>query len=317
MSTKSALSTRVNHLYTRQSIDFKIDSLHPCLYLLSPSQPDQNLFTYLPQIFADQSQEASYAIFVDQNDHVVACDIVGVGDLRKTVVDLGSIIQRLALHHTRRFLVVHNHPGHTPMHSTADRLVTMDIDILTDLLDVDFLGHYVVTPDGCFAAGYAQTPVTEPVYLIDHNTTFNNQVVQTITPIEQTTNPTLWKDGIDLSQSFVTAAFGQTLLSTINSKQNVTTAVFLNSNFNAMAYLPFDKTVTMQRLVKAAIMTNTTMVNLFVPTGQTGLTPDAFQALREQLQRYHLQLVDQITYTGPYDDELAYGSLLEAWQGEA
>ena len=154
------------------------------------------------------------------------------------------------------------------------------------------------------------------VHLIDHNTTFNNQVVQAITPIEQTTNPTLWEDGIDLSQSFMTAAFGQTLLPTINSKQNVTTAVFLNSNFDAMAYLPFNKPVTMQRLVKATIMTNTTMVNLFVPTGQTGLTPDAFQALREQLQHYHLQLVDQITYTGPYDDELAYDSLLEAWQGE-
>lgn len=45
-------------------------------------------------------------------------------------------------------------------------------------------------------------------------------------------------------------------------------------------------------------MTNTTMVTLFVPTGQTGLTPNAFQALREQLQHYQLQLIDQITYTG-------------------
>ena len=85
-----------------------------------------------------------------------------------------------------------------------------------------------------------------------------------------------------------------------------------------MAYLPFNKPITTQRLVKAAIMTNTTMVDLFVPTGQTDLTPpNAFQALREQLQHYHLQLIDQITYIGPYDDELAYDSILEAWQGEA
>lgn len=317
MSIKSAFSTRVKHLTTRQTIDLKVDALHPQIYLLTPSQPNQKLFNYLPQVFANQSQEVSYAIFIDQDDHVVACDIVGIGDMCKTVVDLGGIIQRLALHHTRRFLVVHNHPGHTPMHSTADRQVTIDIDSLADLLDVDFLGHYVVTPDGCFAAGYAQTPVTKPVYLIDHDTTFNNQVVQTITPIEQTTNPTLWEDGIDLSQSSVTAAFGQTLLSTINSKQNVTTAVFLNNNFDAMAYLPFDKPVTPRRLIKAAIMTNTTMVDLFVPTGQTGLTPTAFQAFRDELQAYGLNLIDQITYTGPYDDEMAYDSILEAWQSEA
>ena len=317
MSKSTNLSTRVNHLCTRQTIDLKVDTLHPYLYLLTPSQPNQKLFNYLPKVFTDQSQEVSYAVFIDQADHVVACDIVGVGDLRKTVVDLGSIIQRLALHHTRRFLVVHNHPGHTPMHSTADRQVTTELTNLADLLNVDFLGHYVITPAGCFAAGYAQTPVTKPVYLIDHDTTFNNQVVQITTPIEQTTNPSLWEEGIDLSRSFATAAFGQTLLPTINSKWNITTAVFLNNNFDAMAYLPFDKPVTAQRLVKAAIMTNTTMVILFVPTGQTGLTPNAFQALRDQLQPYGLTLVDQITYTGPYDDELAYNSILEAWQGQA
>ena len=84
-----------------------------------------------------------------------------------------------------------------------------------------------------------------------------------------------------------------------------------------MAYLPFDKPVTPQRLVKAAIMTNTTLISLFVPTGQTGLTPNAFHAFRDELQSYGLSLVDQITYTGPYDDEMAYNSILEAWQGDA
>lgn len=317
MSKSTNLSTRVNHLCTRQTIDLKVDTLHPYLYLLTPSQPNQKLFNYLPKVFTDQSQEVSYTVFIDQADHVVACDIVGVGDLRKTVVDLGSIIQRLALHHTRRFLVVHNHPGHTPMHSTADRQVTTELTNLAKLLDVDFLGHYVITAAGCFSAGYAQAPVTKPVYLIDHDTTFNSQVVQITTPIKQTTNPSLWEEGIDLSRSFATAAFGQTLLPTINRKWNVITAVFLNSNFDTMAYLPFDKPVTPQRLVKAAIMTNTTLISLFVPTGQTGLTPNAFRAFRDELQSYGLTLVDQITYTGPYNDEMAYDSILEAWQGEA
>ena len=316
MSITAALSTRVKHLCTRQSIDLKVDTLHPQLYLLTPSQPDQKLFSYLPQVFADQSQEISYAVFIDQNDHVVACDIVGVGDLRKTVVDLGSVIQRLALNHTRRVLLVHNHPGHTPMHSAADRRLTAAMIALTELLDIDFLGHYVVTPTGCFTAGHAQTPVTKPVYLIDHNSTFNSQVVQTTTPVEQTANPDLWEAGSDLSSSFATSDFGQILLQNINRKWNVTTAVFLNSNFDAMAYLPFDKPVTARRLVKAAIMTNTTMVTLFIPTGQTGLTPNEFQDLRKQLQHYQLQLVDQITYTGSYNDELAYDSLLEDWQGK-
>lgn len=316
MSKSAALSTHVKYLRTRQSIDLKVDTLHPQLYLLTPSQPNQKLFSYLPQVFADQSQEVSYAIFIDQNDHIVACDIVGVGDLRKTVVNLGSVIQRLALHHTRRVLLVHNHPGHTPIHSEADRQLTTNMTNLADLLDIEFLGHYVVTPTGCFTAGHAQTPVTKPVYLIDHDTTFNNQVVQVTTPVEQTANPTLWEAGIDLNRSFVTAEFGQTLLPNINRKWNVTTAVFLNSNFDAMAYLPFDKPVTARRLVKAAIMTNTTLITLFVPTGQTGLTPNAFQTLREQLQHYQLQLVDQITYTRSYNDELAYDSLLEDWQGK-
>ena len=316
MSIASALSTRVKHLCTRQSIDLKVDTLHPQLYLLTPSQPNQKLFSYLPQIFADQSQEVSYAVFIDQDNHVVACDIVGVGDLRKTVVDLGSVIQRLALHHTRRVLLVHNHPGHTPIHSNADRQLTTNMSNLADLLNIEFLGHYVVTPTGCFTAGHPQTPVKKPVYLIDHDTTFNSQVVQVTTPVEQTANPTIWEAGIDLSHSFATAAFGQTLLPNINRKWNVTTAVFLNSNFDAMAYLPFDKPVTARRLVKAAIMTNTTLITLFVPTGQTGLTPNAFQSLHEQLQHYQLQLLDQITYTGSYNDELAYDSLLEDWHEE-
>ena len=316
MSISSALSTRVKHLCARQSIDLKVDTLHPHLYLLTPSQPNQKLFSYLPQVFADQSQEVSYAVFIDQDNHVVACDIVGIGDLRKTVVDLGSVIQRLALHRTRRVLLAHNHPGHTPIHSNADRQLTTNMTNLAGLLNIEFLGHYVVTPTGCFTAGHAQTPVKKPVYLIDHDTTFNSQVVQVTTPVEQTANPTLWETGIDLSHSFATAAFGQALLPNINRKWNVTTAVFLNSNFDAMAYLPFDKPVTPRRLVKAAIMTNTTLINLFVPTGQNGLTPNAFQGLHEQLQHYQLQLLDQITYTSSYNDELAYDSLLEDWHEE-
>lgn len=317
MSKSAALSTRVKQLCTRQTIDLKVDPLHPQIYLLTPSQPNQKLFNYLPKVFADQSQEVSYAVFIDQNDHVVACDIVGIGDLRKTVVDLSSIIQRLTLHHTRRFLVVHNHPGHTPMHSPADRQVTTELTNLADLLHVDFLGHYVLTPAGCFADGSPQALVTEPVYLIDHDTTFNSQVIQNTTPVDQTTNPDLWQEGLDLSRSFATAAFGQALLPFIDRKWNTTTAVFLNSNFDAMAYLPFDKPVTVRRLIKAAIMTNTTMVDLFVPTGQTGLTPTAFRAFRDELQAYGLNLIDQITYTGSYDDEMAYDSILEACQSEA
>ena len=164
MSKSAALSTHVKYLRTRQTINLKVDTLHPQLYLITPSQPNQKLFSYLPQVFADQSQEVSYAIFINQNDHVVACDIVGVGDLRKTVVDLSSVIQRLALHHTRRVLLVHNHPGHTPIPSKADRQLTTNMTNLADLLNIEFLGHYVVTPTDCFTAGHAQTPVTKPVY---------------------------------------------------------------------------------------------------------------------------------------------------------
>lgn len=317
MSLASALSTHVKYLRTRQSIDFQSDSLHPHLYLLRPSQPNQKLFAYLPHIFADLSHEVSAAVFIDQDDHVVAIDLVGQGDLRQTVTNLRGIIQRMALHHTRRVLLVHNHPGQSPIHSNADRQVTQELTNLAQLLDVEFLGHYVITQAGCFAEGHAQTPVDDPSFIIDHDTTFNQQVVQITTPIEQTANPDVWSEGLDLSRSFVTAAFGQTLLPAINCQWNTTTAVFLNSNFDAMAYLPFDKPISLQRLVKAAIMTNTIMISLFVPTGRTGLTPSAFQALKEQLQAHGLMLVDQITYTGPYDDELAYESLLEAWQGEA
>lgn len=66
MSKSAALSTRVKHLSTRQSIDLKVDALHQQLYLLTPSQPNQKLFAYLHQIFADQIQEVSYTIFIDQ-----------------------------------------------------------------------------------------------------------------------------------------------------------------------------------------------------------------------------------------------------------
>lgn len=64
MYKSAALSTHVKYLRTRQIIDLKVDALHPQLYLLMPSQPNQKLFSYLPQIFADQSQEVSYAIFI-------------------------------------------------------------------------------------------------------------------------------------------------------------------------------------------------------------------------------------------------------------
>lgn len=103
---------------------------------------------YLRLHLAHLNTEQFLALFLDQQHHIVAMEVLSEGTVNQNRVYVREVVKRALSHHATALIVAHNHPsgGLTP--SGADLAMTQRLAEALQLVDVTLLDHFIVSPLG-------------------------------------------------------------------------------------------------------------------------------------------------------------------------
>lgn len=97
--------------------------------------------------------EVSYVIAFDHKKMPKGICKVGQGGLNETPTPMQPIFTFLLLAGASSFVVVHNHISDMPEASGSDKMITRNIRMLATTLDMEFIGHMIINPNGYIIDG--------------------------------------------------------------------------------------------------------------------------------------------------------------------
>ncbi|WEV42905.1 DNA repair protein RadC [Lactobacillus sp. ESL0684] len=100
--------------------------------------------TYLANKLAGRKQEELWAIYIDNSNHIIAEKKLFKGTLDKSVVHPREIFRWAMIYACAGIFVVHNHPSGNVAPSQSDLKLTKMLQKGADLLQIDFLDHFIV-----------------------------------------------------------------------------------------------------------------------------------------------------------------------------
>ncbi len=106
----------------------------------SPSDVAQLLMLEMSHL----DQEQLRTVLLDTKNRVQAIPTVYVGSLNSSLIRVGEIFKEALKRNSAALIVVHNHPSGDPTPSPDDVLVTREIVLAGNLLDVEVLDHLVI-----------------------------------------------------------------------------------------------------------------------------------------------------------------------------
>ncbi len=99
---------------------------------------------YLVLKLGSLTREVFLVLFLDTQNRLVATEEMFSGSLKETSVYPREVVKR-ALHHNAAALIfAHNHPTGIAQQSSADELLTKQLKLALDLVDVRVLDHFIV-----------------------------------------------------------------------------------------------------------------------------------------------------------------------------
>ena len=98
-----------------------------------------------------QTQEYALAIFVNNNNNVLAVYQFGMGGFTATVMDKRLLMAAALKLGATAMILCHNHPSGSLRPSAADLSITKDIKKLAQIHDINILDHIIVTKDGYYS----------------------------------------------------------------------------------------------------------------------------------------------------------------------
>lgn len=107
--------------------------------------------SYLSPILADESQEVFYVLFLNRKHEIEAEKEVFRGGVAATIVD-PKLVFREAIHRLASGIIVaHNHPSGSLKPSQADLQITQKLVSGSQLFDISFLDHLIISEQGYFS----------------------------------------------------------------------------------------------------------------------------------------------------------------------
>ncbi|MBW1645467.1 MAG: DNA repair protein RadC [Deltaproteobacteria bacterium] len=89
-------------------------------------------------------EEHFYAIFLDNQHHVLADEIIHRGTVNMSAVYPRSVMERALYHKAAAVIVAHNHPGGSPRPSAEDLHITRELQQAAAVLGLRLLDHLIV-----------------------------------------------------------------------------------------------------------------------------------------------------------------------------
>lgn len=99
---------------------------------------------YLRLNLAGMGYEVFWAVFLDAQNRVIACEELFRGTLTQTSVFPREIVKRALQHNAAAIIFAHNHPSGVAEPSRADEALTQTLKHSLALVDVKVLDHFVI-----------------------------------------------------------------------------------------------------------------------------------------------------------------------------
>ncbi len=99
---------------------------------------------YLQHRLQNQREETLLAIFLDNQNRVLAIETLAQGSIDQANMHPRQLVQQVLSHHAKSIILAHNHPSGDPTPSQQDRELTDHIRKLLNMIDVQLLDHLII-----------------------------------------------------------------------------------------------------------------------------------------------------------------------------
>ena len=96
-------------------------------------------------------RERMYALYLDNSNNVLGYQLLSIGGITGTLVDVRILMQGALLINAVGLLLFHNHPSNTLKPSNADKNITNKIIRSAEVLDLKVLDHLIITEDSYYS----------------------------------------------------------------------------------------------------------------------------------------------------------------------
>lgn len=110
-------------------------------------EPEQ-VKQYLRLHLADLKVEQFVALFLNQQNQIVAIEVLSEGTVNQSMVYVREVVKSALNHHATGLIVAHNHPSGGLKPSLADLSLTRRLAAALLLVDIVLLDHFIVSPYG-------------------------------------------------------------------------------------------------------------------------------------------------------------------------
>ena len=106
-------------------------------------KPD-DVSNYLQIKLAQEPNEVFMVVFLDQQNQVIACEVLFRGTINAAGVYPRVIVQRALEHNAATLILAHNHPSGCTQPSCEDQRITSRIQSAMALVDITVLDHFII-----------------------------------------------------------------------------------------------------------------------------------------------------------------------------
>ncbi|HCM5830641.1 RadC family protein [Klebsiella pneumoniae] len=151
MSTSVALkdSTRLFNVLDAQHEDWIVERAMEIVErrMFRGGQALQNscaTMDFLRTRLAQEPNEVFVALFMDNQNRVIAYEELFKGTVNSTSVYPRVVLSRVLAHNAAAIIFAHNHPSGLTDPSTADKFITTRLKVVLEAVDVRVLDHVIV-----------------------------------------------------------------------------------------------------------------------------------------------------------------------------
>lgn len=97
---------------------------------------------------AAMDRESVWVIHLNTRLHVIEREMISMGTVSGALAHPREVFKGAIVRSASAIIMVHNHPSGDPTPSTADFTLTKNMVRAAKILEIDFLDHVIVTPNG-------------------------------------------------------------------------------------------------------------------------------------------------------------------------
>jgi len=96
------------------------------------------------QFLMKEPKEQFITLHLDGKNRIICMDVVSVGSLNQSIVDMRSVFQTACLSAAAAILCIHNHPSGDPTPSSEDISITRRLKEAGEIMGVKVLDHVII-----------------------------------------------------------------------------------------------------------------------------------------------------------------------------